>query len=146
MATGLTTNPRWADRAGAVGSVVAICTGVSLRPGCASFSSPTSTTRWPSSTWVVRTAPHFDLVVLAGDQLDVASAVPLDAQSAVLLRYAALIQEATTLAISSGNHDLTGPDSAGEQCALWLRGARADDVATDGDPVELGDTLVTICP
>ena len=96
--------------------------------------------------WVVETASGFDLVVLAGDHLDLASAVPLDAQSVVILRYATLIAEQTRLAISSGNHDLTGPDSAGEQCAMWLAEAAAQGIPTDGDSIELGDTLVTICP
>lgn len=96
--------------------------------------------------WVVEAASGFDLVVLAGDHLDLASAVPLDAQSVVILRYADLIAEKTRLAISSGNHDLTGPDAAGEQCAVWLAEAAAQGIPTDGDSIDLGDTLVTICP
>ena len=41
----------------------------------------------PQFDWVVRSAPRFDLVVLAGDHLDISSAVSLDAQSVVVLRY-----------------------------------------------------------
>jgi predicted phosphodiesterase len=100
----------------------------------------------PQFDWVVRQAPSFDLVVLAGDHLDIASAVPLDAQAVVVRRYLGLLQAASRVAASSGNHDLTGPDANGEQCALWLQQARADGVPSDGDTIDTGDTRVTICP
>jgi Icc-related predicted phosphoesterase len=100
----------------------------------------------PQLDWVVRVAPSFDLVVLAGDTLDVTSAVPLDVQTAVALRYLALLRQATQVAVASGNHDLTGPDAHGEQAALWLAQARASGVPVDGDALELGDARVTICP
>ena len=100
----------------------------------------------PQLDWVVRAAPRFDLVVLAGDSLDISSIVPLEAQSAVILRYLALLQAAAPVLIASGNHDLTGPDERGEQCALWLAAARAAGVPTDGDSWACGDTLVTVCP
>ena len=100
----------------------------------------------PQLDWLVRVAPQYDLVVLAGDHLDISSPVPLEAQSVVLLRYFALLQAAAPLAVGSGNHDLTGPDALGEQAALWLPDARQAGVAVDGDALELDDTLVTICP
>jgi predicted MPP superfamily phosphohydrolase len=65
----------------------------------------------PQLDWVVKVAPEFDLVVLAGDLVDITSAVPIDAQTVVLLRYLGLIREQTQLAVGSGNHDLTGPDA-----------------------------------
>ena len=100
----------------------------------------------PQLDWVVQVAPSFDLVVLAGDQLDIGSAVPLDVQSVVILRYLSLLQAAGRVAVCSGNHDLTGPDVQGEQSALWLAEARADGVPSDGDSFVVGDTLVTVCP
>ncbi len=100
----------------------------------------------PQLDWVVAVAPEFDLVVLAGDHLDLASAVPLEAQSVVVLRYLSMLHDLTHVAVSSGNHDLTGPDARGEQSALWLEDARAAGVPTDGDSLLIGDTLVTICP
>ena len=100
----------------------------------------------PQLDWVVGAGPDYDLVVVAGDSLNIASPVPLDAQSVVLLNYLGLLDEATTVAVSSGNHDLTGPDAAGEQSALWLAEARTAGIPTDGDSLDLGDTLVTICP
>jgi len=83
---------------------------------------------------------------MAGDHLDISSSVSLDAQSVVLLQYFALLRAASKVVVSSGNHDLTGPDAQGEQTALWLAEARAGGVPTDGDSLLLDDTLVTICP
>jgi Icc-related predicted phosphoesterase len=100
----------------------------------------------PQLDWVVRAAPRYDLVVLAGDHLDISSAVSLDAQSVVLLRYLKLLQAAGRVLVSSGNHDLTGPDAHGEQAALWLQEARRAGVPSDGDSLLLGDTLFTVCP
>ena len=96
--------------------------------------------------WVVDVSPTFDLVVLAGDQLDISSTVALDAQIAVVLRYLTLLQSAGRVVVSSGNHDLTGSDANGERAALWLDEARTAGVSTDGDSLLLGETLVTVCP
>jgi Icc-related predicted phosphoesterase len=96
--------------------------------------------------WVVEAAPEYDLVVVAGDHLDISSPVELDAQIVVVLRYLQLIQASAPIAVSSGNHDLSGADANGERAALWLDEARAAGVPTDGDTIALGDTLVTICP
>jgi Icc-related predicted phosphoesterase len=96
--------------------------------------------------WVVAESPHYDLVVVAGDSLNIASVVPLEAQSVVILEYLALFHAATRVAVSSGNHDLIGPDENGEQAALWLREARAVGIPTDGDSVFVDDALLTICP
>jgi len=100
----------------------------------------------PQLDWLVRAAPAYDLVVLAGDHLDIASSVPLDAQSVVLLRYMKLLSAATRLAVGSGNHDLTGPDARGEQAALWLPEARTAGATTDGDSLVVQDLRVTVCP
>lgn len=100
----------------------------------------------PQLDWVVQAAPSFDLVVLAGDSLDISSTVPLDVQSVVLLHYLELLKAAGQVVVCSGNHDLTGPDAHGEQAALWLADARAAGVPADGDSIVLGDTLMTICP
>ena len=101
----------------------------------------------PQFDWVVRVAPNYDLVVVAGDSLDISSAVPLDVQSVVVLRYLELLRSAGHhVVVSSGNHDLTGPDAAGEQSALWLSSARDAGVPTDSGSLRIGDTLVTICP
>ena len=96
--------------------------------------------------WIVEAAPDFDLVVLAGDQLDVSSSVECDAQIVVVLKYLELIAGVCPVIVSSGNHDLSGPDANGERAALWLDEARSLGVHTDGDALAVDDTLITICP
>jgi Icc-related predicted phosphoesterase len=100
----------------------------------------------PQLDWLVGAASDFDLVVMAGDHLDISSAVSLDAQCVVIKRYVALLSGVGSVAVSSGNHDLTGPDAAGEQCARWLPDVRAPGVSIDGDSLLIGDTLFTVCP
>lgn len=100
----------------------------------------------PQFDWVVRVAPSYDLVALAGDHLDISSPLSLDAQSVVILKYFSLIGDQSRIAVSSGNHDLTGPDEQGEQAALWLERARSAGIPTDGDSILHEDTLITICP
>jgi Icc-related predicted phosphoesterase len=100
----------------------------------------------PQLDWVVAASQSYDLVVLAGDTLNIRSAVPLEAQSEVALQYLSRLQAETALVVASGNHDLTGPDPAGEQSALWLKNARSAGVPTDGSSLSIGDALVTICP
>ena len=100
----------------------------------------------PQFDWVVQAGPEYDLVVVAGDSLSIRSAVPLEAQSVTVLQYFSLMHSVTRLAVSSGNHDLTGPDANGEQSALWLTEARASGIPTDGDSLEMDDVLVTLCP
>lgn len=100
----------------------------------------------PQLDWLVHAAPSYDLVVMAGDHLDISSAVPLQAQAVVLLRYLELLRDAGTVVACSGNHDLTGPDAQGEQCALWLAEARRAGIPIDGDTLQVDDTLVTVCP
>jgi Icc-related predicted phosphoesterase len=96
--------------------------------------------------WVVSMAPSFDLVVMAGDHLDISSPVPLDAQSVVVMKYLSLLHGSGRVVACSGNHDLTGPDQNGEQAALWLAEARAAGIPSDGESLSVGDTLFTICP
>lgn len=100
----------------------------------------------PQFDWVVEQLREHDMVVLAGDQLNIASPVPLDAQIAVLQALVARVEQPERLVVSSGNHDLTGPDDHGEQAALWFDPLRASGVAVDGDSRIIGDTLVTVCP
>ncbi len=100
----------------------------------------------PQLDWVVAASPSFDVVALAGDSLNINSPVPLDAQSVVLQRYLALIAETTQLVVSSGNHDLTGPDAGGEQSALWLHDRHIGSIQTDGDALMFESTLISVCP
>ena len=96
--------------------------------------------------WLVDQAPEYDLVVLAGDHLDIGSAVPLDAQVPVVLAFMAELAGRTRVAASSGNHDLTTRDHNEEKAALWLPAARSSGVITDWDSADIDGLRVTVSP
>lgn len=96
--------------------------------------------------WVSNVAKNFDVVVLAGDHLDISSAVDIRFQIPVILNYLKRIHPVTTLMICSGNHDLDARGPAGEKVAKWISKARQIGATSDGDSVTIKDTLFTICP
>jgi Icc-related predicted phosphoesterase len=96
--------------------------------------------------WLVAAASRFDLMVIAGDHLDISSGVECDAQIVVVLRYFEILAGIVPIVVSSGNHDLSGPDAHGERAALWLDEARSLGVVTDRDSLVVDDTLITVCP
>lgn len=95
--------------------------------------------------WVHGVAPDFDLVVIAGDSLDISSVVALGAQIVVVSKYLRRLAERTRLAASSGNHDLDRRGADGERVATWLASGKVPGVLTDGDYAEIGDTSITVC-
>ncbi|MGE0877185.1 MAG: metallophosphoesterase [Acidimicrobiia bacterium] len=100
----------------------------------------------PQLDWVVTSASQFDLVVMAGDHLDISSAVAPAAQIAVIQEYVTRLRQITRVVVSSGNHDLTGPDTNGEQAALWLGASAGPNVVIDGGSLDAGNTLVSVFP
>ena len=100
----------------------------------------------PQFDWVLDIAADFDVVVLAGDHLDLASLVDGRAQSVVVRKYFNRLRAKTKLLTCSGNHDLDGKNHAGEKFAKWLSGAQREGVPSDGESIVLDDTLFTACP
>lgn len=96
--------------------------------------------------WVSSVAADFDLVVMAGDHLDIASIVAPDAQIAVVLEYLARIAAKTAVVACSGNHDLNASNELGERSARWLEAARGSGVFVDGTRIETDLVMVTVCP
>jgi Icc-related predicted phosphoesterase len=96
--------------------------------------------------WVLQAAGQFDLVVLAGDHLDIASALDTEAQAVVVLKYLERIGRRVPLLASSGNHDGSERTPANESVATWLQEARERGVVVDGDVFERGDWRFTLCP
>jgi len=96
--------------------------------------------------WVAEAAPDFDVVVIAGDMLDLRSVVPIPAQTTAIAAQLARIGARGTLAAASGNHDLDDRDEAGEKAASWLQRSRSSQVHVDGDALVIGRTVLTICP
>jgi len=96
--------------------------------------------------WVVAAAPDYELVVVAGDLLDISSIVEPDAQIAVALEYLSRIAAKTMVVACSGNHDLDARNQYDERAAVWLDAARSTGVVVDGARLEDDDVLVTVCP
>jgi Icc-related predicted phosphoesterase len=96
--------------------------------------------------WVADAAPRYDVVILAGDHLDISSAVDVRVQIAVVLKYLQRLQAQTRLIVCSGNHDLDARNAAGEKYARWIANARKLGIPADEDSVELDGTLFTVCP
>ncbi|MBR0758348.1 metallophosphoesterase [Bradyrhizobium jicamae] len=99
----------------------------------------------PQFDWLLAAAPQFDLVIFAGDALDIGSVVDFRAQIVVVKKYLSLLAERTRVILCSGNHDLD-ERSDGEKIARWIADARAFGIACDGDSLAIGDTLFTVCP
>mgnify|MGYP003392571681 CR=1 FL=1 len=100
----------------------------------------------PQFDWLVRAAPLFDLVVFAGDALDVGSIVDFRAQIVVVQKYLAMLASSTRVVLCSGNHDLDERSPEGEKIARWISEARSLGIACDGDSFTIGDTRFTVCP
>ena len=94
--------------------------------------------------WAARVAKDFDVVVVAGDQLDISSAVDARAQIVVVLTYLRRLSDKALVMVCSGNHDSRGAE--GEKSASWMQKVRDLGIPADGDRVERDGTLFTICP
>ena len=100
----------------------------------------------PQYDWLLAAAGRYDLVIIAGDHLDLASLVDWRAQTVVVRKYIELISAKTRLITCSGNHDLDSRDGAGEKVAKWVGDFRHRGVPADGELLVFDDTLFTICP
>jgi len=96
--------------------------------------------------WVTTAAKDFDVVVIAGDHLDISSTVEVRVQISVILAYLKRLRPHTRLIVSSGNHDLDARNTAGEKCAKWISKVRQLGLPSDGDSFAIDGVLFTICP
>ena len=96
--------------------------------------------------WLIANAPDYDTMVIAGDLLDMGSSLDLDTQIVVVEKYLRRLAQRTRVLVSSGNHDGDGRTPAQESVCRWLREVKEGQLFVDGDSVEIGGTLVTICP
>ena len=100
----------------------------------------------PQFDWLLSAAAQFDLVIFAGDALDIGSAVDFRAQILVVRKYLSRLARLTRVILCSGNHDLDERNADGEKIARWIGDVRELGVACDGDSLTIGDTLFTVCP
>jgi Icc-related predicted phosphoesterase len=96
--------------------------------------------------WICGSADTFDLVILAGDHLDISSMVDVDVQIVVIRKYLRRMVAKTRVLVSSGNHDLNGHNALGERAANWLSQIGELGIPVDGDSLEIDGTLLTVCP
>jgi len=96
--------------------------------------------------WVLNESKAFDVVIIAGDHLDISSTVEVQVQITVILTYLKRLHAKTRLIVCSGNHDLDARNAAGEKFAKWISKVRHLGVPTDEDCLMVNGTLFTICP
>ncbi len=100
----------------------------------------------PQFDWLISAAPQFDLVIFAGDALDIGSAVDFRAQILVVQKYLTKLSGLTRVILCSGNHDLDDRNPEGEKISRWIGEVRQLGIVRDGDDLVVGDTLFTVCP
>ncbi len=96
--------------------------------------------------WLAAHAGDYDVTVIGGDLLDLASPLDPDVQIAIVEKYFDRIRQKARLAVSSGNHDGDSRNSADESVAEWLQASRAEGLHVDGEGFSMGDIRITICP
>ncbi len=96
--------------------------------------------------WVGEHVENFDLLVLAGDLLDLGSAVDLDVQEVVVEKYLRKFARQRMLLSSSGNHDIQELLADGERAASWMESLRSPKLKPDYESYQSGDILFTVCP
>src|SRR5690349_10187595 len=97
----------------------------------------------PQFDWVLDNAARFDVVVIAGDHLDLSSIVDGRAQSVVVRKYFNRLRAKTRVLICSGNHDLDTKSESGEKVAKWLSPSQHEGILCDGESIVIDDTLFT---
>ncbi len=100
----------------------------------------------PQFDWLVSAAPQFDLVIFAGDALDIGSLVDFRAQIVVVQKYLSILSGVTRVVICSGNHDLDERSAQGEKVSKWIKRTRELGIVCDGESFTMGDMLFTVCP
>lgn len=100
----------------------------------------------PQWDWLSATANRFDLVVIAGDLLDITSIVPIEAQITVVRRYISDLAPKAPLLITSGNHDILIPDDGDVRDARWLQEKNSIFYRADGDDFTVDDLYFSLLP
>ena len=85
-------------------------------------------------------------MVVAGDTLSIAAAVPVEAQIVAVRATLAELARRTRLVLCSGNHDLDALNGAGEKTARWVAELDLKGAVVDGQTVALDGALLTVLP
>src|SRR5438477_1694710 len=100
----------------------------------------------PQFDWLVSAAEQFDLVIFAGDALDIGSLVDFRAQIVVVQKYLSMLSRVTRVVVCSGNHDLDDRNAEGEKIPRWLEELRRANVICDGESFTFAGSRFTVCP
>lgn len=100
----------------------------------------------PQFDWLLATAGSVDVVIIAGDVLDLAGFADLDTQIVVVKKYLNRLREKVPVVISSGNHDGDVRNAEGEHVAEWLKKLRLENVYVDYQRLELDGLLISVFP
>ena len=96
--------------------------------------------------WVHEHLERYDLLLLAGDLLDLSSPVDLDVQTMVIQKYLRRFASRRTLLSSSGNHDIQDILPSGERAATWMEELSALALKPDYDSYAKDGVVFTVCP
>ncbi|MBC2607156.1 metallophosphoesterase family protein [Pelagicoccus albus] len=96
--------------------------------------------------WVEESASRYDLVVIAGDLLDLASQFDKQEQIQQITPILERIKTHCPLLVSSGNHDGNTRTPEGEEHADWIKDLRAKGIVSDGQYLDLANYRFTVCP
>jgi Icc-related predicted phosphoesterase len=96
--------------------------------------------------WLLTVAGDVDVLILAGDLLEISSAVDRRTQIVVVRTYLEELAKRTRVVVCSGNHDLDARDDRDELIARWMQDLGEIGVVTDWGRVMIGDTLITVSP
>lgn len=96
--------------------------------------------------WLLERAGSFDMVIIAGDLLNIAGHVDLDTQILVINKYLKRLQEQVPLLVCSGNHDGDRKGESGEYFADWLDNESLQGIHGDGASIQKDSWLFSICP
>ncbi len=99
--------------------------------------------------WLLGRAGRYELIVIAGDLLDLASPVDPDVQILVVTRYLERLSDQTAVAVCSGNHDGDVRTADGVFEAEWLQELRCRQIEglhVDGETFSFGPDKITLCP
>lgn len=96
--------------------------------------------------WLQEHLDQADLIVIAGDLLDIVSTVDLEVQALVMQKYLERFSAKKLVLASSGNHDVINKTGSGERFALWLKEMSRPNLCADLDTLEEEGLVVTVCP
>jgi Icc-related predicted phosphoesterase len=95
--------------------------------------------------WFGEQAGKFDLLVLAGDLLDMGSSVDLEVQEVVVQKFLRRLSLEKVLLTSSGNHDIQNVSPEGERTALWMEELGGPALKPDYESHEQDDVVFSVC-